>query len=1234
MSDYDVMIKIAGKLESSFGNTLKAAKQGLTGLGVSGKVGGLALKGVGLAAKATVAGLSAAGAGIAAVGAYSMNVGKDFEAQMSTVASISGATGDEFEALQAKAKQMGATTSFSATEAGQAMEYMAMAGWKSEDMISGIGGIMNLAAASGEDLALTSDIVTDALTAFGMGAQDSSRFADVLAAASSNANTNVAMLGESFQYAAPVAGALGISAEDTSIALGLMANAGIKASNSGTALRSGLTNLAKPTKQMKAYMDRYGIALKENADGSINLRDTMKDLRSKMSGLSESEQAAAASAIFGKNAMAGWLAIINASEKDFNKLTDAIDNSKGKAEEMAAIKLDNLEGDITLLKSAAEAFGISVYENMQKPFRNVAQYGKEQIGVLQEALDSGGFEGLTKAIGGVLSDAVTKIADAAPDFVNGAADLVESLLDGIDNNSDKLGGSIGRLITTLGAAVVRLAPRLAVTGVNLLLSIGNGIVDNLPVLKDAALQAVEYFWNAIKEGFASFKDFLGDDSVAPFKKVLALLPALVAGFAIFDGIGGAIKGFVSSFKAAGKEAPVAAKGIVGAGSQMSAAAKNFLAVGAGLALAVGGIFILVQAAKEISTAGPGAAIALTLMVGGIAGLMVIASTMGPQLQAASQGLLAFGGVVLMASAGMALMAMAATQLAAAGPLAVAGLAVMVGGMVALLAVAGAMGPALAGATGGLLAFGGAILMVSAGFAIMSAAAIAMSNAGVGAVVTFGLMTVGIGALMAVAAALGPALTAGAVGLLAFGAALIMAGGGMMLLTTAAIQISSAGPMAGIALAALMAGMVAFGAVAGALAPLLLPGAAAIAALGVAFMTVSGAALMGANALKVMTACLPMLSAYGRQGGTAILTLGTALTAFSVGAGLAGAGALTAAAGFGALALAAGAADLAFAPLTAEVVAVASSIATIAESASTAAAGLTQLSGFGLSLVTSMGALALAFPPVAAAAAPMAAAMSSAATGAKTLSLALAGIAVGTTAAIAAFRAFNVAVTFGMNQARMTVQTGVNQMRMILTAGMVQMVMVTNSNMALMVSAFRNGGAQIVAICQSTASGIRSAFNIDLYSAGVNIMQGLIDGMESMRAKVEATARSIAEAAASAVNSALQVSSPSRLMEQTGQFTGQGLALGMESTVPTVRSAALDMTEPARSAAISEVLSAPGPGAAKGNGAQGAPTFNFTPTYVIQGNADRRAMARAADVTKDDIARWMDEIMRERGRAAW
>lgn len=298
------------------------------------------------------------------LGATVTTVAANFESSMSKVAAIAGldTAGEEFEALSDKAKEMGATTKFSASEAADAFTYMAMAGWKTGDMLDGIEGIMSLAAASGEDLAATSDIVTDALTAFGLQASDSSHFADVLAAASNNANTNVSMLGESFKYIAPVAGSLGFSVEDTSIALGLMANSGIKASQAGTSLRASMTNLVKPTDQMAAVMEEYGISL-TNSDGTMkSFMEIMLDLRKNMGGLDEATQAAAASTLFGKEAMSGMLAIINASDADFDKLTQSIYNADGTAAQMAETMQDNLAGQLTILKSALEGLAISFGE--------------------------------------------------------------------------------------------------------------------------------------------------------------------------------------------------------------------------------------------------------------------------------------------------------------------------------------------------------------------------------------------------------------------------------------------------------------------------------------------------------------------------------------------------------------------------------------------------------------------------------------------------------------------------------------------------------------------------------------------------------------------------------------------------------------------------------------------------------------------------------------------------------
>ena len=315
--------------------------------------------------------ISVASAAVTGLGVAAVKTAADFDSAMANVAAISGATGDDLQALRDKAREMGEKTKFSASEAADAMSYMAMAGWKTGDMLSGIEGIMNLAAASGEDLATTSDIVTDALTAFGLTAEDSAHFADILAAASSNANTNVSMMGETFKYCAPVAGALGYSAEDVAEAIGLMGNAGIKSTQAGTALRTMMTKLQGELKLSGEALGEVTIQT-ANADGSMReLSDILADCRTAFSKMSESEAAAAAETLVGKNAMSGFLALMNSAPGDIDKLRNAIENCDGSAENMAAIMQDNLNGQLTILKSQLEELAISFGEMLMPVIRKV-----------------------------------------------------------------------------------------------------------------------------------------------------------------------------------------------------------------------------------------------------------------------------------------------------------------------------------------------------------------------------------------------------------------------------------------------------------------------------------------------------------------------------------------------------------------------------------------------------------------------------------------------------------------------------------------------------------------------------------------------------------------------------------------------------------------------------------------------------------------------------------------------
>ncbi|EZY77581.1 phage tail tape measure protein [Staphylococcus aureus] len=291
--------------------------------------------------------------------------GIEFDDSMRKVKATSGATGEEFEALKKKAREMGATTKFSASDSAEALNYMALAGWDSKQMMEGLSGVMDLAAASGEDLGAVSDIVTDGLTAFGLKAKDSGHFADVLAQTSSKANTDVRGLGEAFKYVAPVAGALGYTIEDTSIAIGLMSNAGIKGEKAGTALRTMFTNLSSPTRAMGNEMERLGISITDSNGKMIPMRKLLGQLREKFKHLSKDQQASSAATIFGKEAMSGALAIINASDEDYQKLTKSIDSSTGASKRMADTMESGLGGKLRTLRSQFEELALTIYDRIE-----------------------------------------------------------------------------------------------------------------------------------------------------------------------------------------------------------------------------------------------------------------------------------------------------------------------------------------------------------------------------------------------------------------------------------------------------------------------------------------------------------------------------------------------------------------------------------------------------------------------------------------------------------------------------------------------------------------------------------------------------------------------------------------------------------------------------------------------------------------------------------------------------
>ena len=476
--EYKVKIQIGGEKDSSLDKAFSQTKRELDNLyrfskrtnqsflSSVNKMDAFADKTFSFMAK----GAAAASAGITGALAASTAAGASFESQMSTVQAISQASGTEMARLKALAKQMGIETKFSATEAGQGLEYMAMAGWEVDSMLAGLPGIMNLAAASGEELGQVSDIVTDSMTAFNLEASRSAEFADVLAQASARSNTDVATTGQTFKYVAPVAGALGFSIQDTATAIGLMANAGIKGEQAGTSLRAMFTRIVKPTAEVEAAMSRIGLTV-SNSDGSMrSLDEILRDLRTGFAGLSESERASTAASLAGQEAMSGMLALINASGEDYEKLSDSIYHAKGAAEEMAGVRMDNLKGDVTLLKSSAEGAGIAIYEGLSEPLREGVQTGTEWLNSFTESVEENlpTIRREVKSAGSVLMGFVEPVLDLGSWFLQhpeviqgGLTGLVSTLLTfkaakGI-TSAVKLFGSLSGMIKAWPVAAAGLA---------------------------------------------------------------------------------------------------------------------------------------------------------------------------------------------------------------------------------------------------------------------------------------------------------------------------------------------------------------------------------------------------------------------------------------------------------------------------------------------------------------------------------------------------------------------------------------------------------------------------------------------------------------------------------------------------------------------------------------------------------------------------------------------------------
>jgi phage tail tape measure protein, TP901 family len=503
----------------SFKSQIKAAEEKLKSLGKAAKAtfdkieaACSKINGIGNTAfKAFGAGAAVLGTGLGAGLKYVIENGSAFEAQMSKVEAISGATSEQMQALSEKAAQLGRDTKFSSTEAGQAYEYMAMAGWNTEQMLSGVAGIMDLAAASGEDLASVSDIVTDALTAFGLKAEDSTHFADVLAAASTSANTNVAMMGETFKYAAPLAGALGFSVEDVAGAIGLMANSGIKGTQAGTTLRSIFTRLASPVKDSAAAMQKLGVKITDNSGKTRKLNDIIADLRKGFAKLNETEQAEYASMIAGQEAMSGFLALMNAAPEDIEKVSSAIENADGKAKQMAQTMLNNLPGAVTLFKSSLQSLAVDhIYSDAKDKLKEFVMNAKGLIDELSEAYEEAGWGGIGNKLFDFADYGIKAAGKDLPGMLESGGNTLASIFSKaeglLSGNSEEING----IISSGGEALRNGFGGFVELGKTAAKEFGGGLVKQLILLKGDIFGAGLDLLGSLCEGIGNDSDEIAE----------------------------------------------------------------------------------------------------------------------------------------------------------------------------------------------------------------------------------------------------------------------------------------------------------------------------------------------------------------------------------------------------------------------------------------------------------------------------------------------------------------------------------------------------------------------------------------------------------------------------------------------------------------------------------------------------------------------------------------------------
>lgn len=418
------------------------------------KLGSIAAKGM----KAATVAITGTAAALGGVAAAAIKVGSDFESQMSRVKAISGATGEEFEQLKEQAMQLGADTSFSASQAAEGMENLAAAGFTTSEIMSAMPGLLNLAAASGEDLASSSDIAASTLRGFGLAASDAAHVADVLAANANRTNSSVADTGEAMKYVAPLARAAGLSLEETAAAIGIMANAGIQGSQAGTSLRGALSRLSKPTDDMSEAMDELGISFYDSNGKMKSLTEQVGMLRQATEGMTDEQKNNYLVTLYGQEALSGMLALINEGEGSLGELTEAYRSCDGEAQKAAETMQDNLSGALEQLSGSAETLGLAFYNSVADNLKNAANTATESINNITDSFNNGGLNEAIQTAGDEFANLAVEAASHAPEMVDTAVDFIEAFASGIASNKGRILGAAGEMAESMASGLAELLP--------------------------------------------------------------------------------------------------------------------------------------------------------------------------------------------------------------------------------------------------------------------------------------------------------------------------------------------------------------------------------------------------------------------------------------------------------------------------------------------------------------------------------------------------------------------------------------------------------------------------------------------------------------------------------------------------------------------------------------------------------------------------------------------------------